>query len=66
MEWIMQNKDWIFSGIGVMLLGGIWGLFRKRKHDRGLTQNIKTGDFSNNIQSGKEINLTIGGKRNEE
>lgn len=28
--WIIENRDWIFSGIGVTLLLGIIGFIRKR------------------------------------
>ena len=32
MEWLARNCEWVFSGIGVALLGGLWGLIRyKRK-----------------------------------
>ncbi len=32
LDWIIKNKEWLFSGIGVVILTGIIGwIFRKRK-----------------------------------
>ena len=30
-DWIIQNKEWIFSGIGAVFLAGIFGWLFKRK-----------------------------------
>lgn len=63
LNWIIENKDWIFSGIGVTVLG-IVGYFIKRKFDkRKPSQTITSGDYSNNIQGGKDVNVTIGDKK---
>jgi hypothetical protein len=33
--WIVNNKDWLFSGIGVMVIGALYALFtRKRNQER--------------------------------
>ena len=65
MEWIVQNKEWLFSGIGVIFFGGFFGYVRKKKQNNGFSQKIKAGNLSNNIQGGKDVNITIGGKRHE-
>lgn len=31
MEWIQGNMEWIFSGIGIFVLGGIISVFRKNR-----------------------------------
>lgn len=31
MNWIISNKEWLFSGAGIVLLSGIFFLFKKRK-----------------------------------
>ncbi len=63
MEWIIQNKDWLFSGIGVVIITGIIGFFFKRKkHKTNPKQSIKSGDKSYNIQGGKNGKVTIGDK----
>ena len=35
MDWLITNKDWVFSGVGVLLLSGLFTLsWRKREHLR--------------------------------
>ncbi|EIF6157023.1 hypothetical protein NML04_01945 [Clostridium perfringens] len=64
MEWIIENKEWLFSGIGVTILVAIAGLFIRNKRDGKNVQTIKSGDNSTNIQSGEKVNINIGGKDN--
>lgn len=55
MEWIIENKEWIFSGIGVsaiLVFGGI--IFKKKRiDDSNIQQKQKSGKNSINIQIGK-------------
>jgi hypothetical protein len=54
-EFILENKKWIFSGVGVAIIGGLLGiLFHKRKK-----QNIKAGHSSTNIQTGNGSTISI-------
>ena len=64
LEWIIENKEWLFSGIGVTILVAIAGLFIRNKRDGKNVQTIKSGDNSTNIQSGEKVNINIGGKDN--
>src|ERR1700689_2472760 len=32
LDWIVQNKQWIFSGAGIAILGGLWWVFKKLFH----------------------------------
>jgi hypothetical protein len=52
---ILSNKEWLFSGIGVVIIGLILGVFFKKK--TGSSQIIKSGDSSNNVQAGRDINI---------
>ncbi|MNO34236.1 hypothetical protein D3C76_242670 [compost metagenome] len=64
MNWIADNKDWIFSGVGVMALS-IIGFFVKRRLDKEKkqpSQSINSGNNSNNVQGGNDVNVTIGDK----
>nr|DAZ57041.1 MAG TPA: hypothetical protein [Caudoviricetes sp.] len=55
MEWLARNCEWVFSGIGVALLGGLWGLIRyKRKAGKG-TVLQKSGSNSVNINAGRDV-----------
>lgn len=60
-EWIVENK--VLSGIGgtvlTLLAGGIAYLFKKKSKDEP-SQTINSGDNSNNIQGGNDVNVTIG------
>lgn len=54
MEWITENKDWLFSGVAIALPIAIIGwLISSRKHK----QIQKGGDNSSNIQVGGSINI---------
>ncbi|HGH7180305.1 TPA: hypothetical protein ACJMKL_002486 [Bacillus luti] len=59
MEWIIQNKEWLFSGIGVVIITGIIGLVFKNKTPN---QSITSGENSHNYQSGNDLNITVGEK----
>lgn len=50
-EWIIENKEWFFSGIGVFILGLILSLVYSRKKS-SISQNISSGNNSLNIQTG--------------
>ena len=53
-DYINSNKEWIFSGIGVFFLTLLIGfLFRRSKAE--VSQNIKAGDNSTNIQVGGDM-----------
>lgn len=62
LDWIMQNKEWLFSGIGVTLISVIVGLFVKNKYRGKKTyhQVINSGDKSTNIQGGRDVHVTFG------
>ncbi|QBQ54007.1 hypothetical protein E3U44_05395 [Nitrosococcus wardiae] len=53
LDYIMNNKEWIFSGIGVAVIS--WVSFRKSSNTK-MTQ--KSGDNSTNIQVGGSINVS--------
>lgn len=64
MDWIIENANWIFDGIGVTVVVAIAGLFFKKKLEDKNIQTINSGDNSTNIQGGKNVNVNIGGKEN--
>lgn len=53
MEWIINNKEWIFSGIGVTFISLIIGLLWKNK---STTMKQKSGKNSTNIQINGDYN----------
>ena len=65
MDWLIENKDWVFSGVGVMAITAIGGILFKKKNS-GKQQSIQSGDNSTNIQGGNNVRVEIGGKKDDE
>lgn len=55
MQWIIENKEWVFSGAGVFALSLLVALFFKNRNSTKQTQ--KSGKNSTNYQSGGDINI---------
>lgn len=41
-DFIIDNKEWLFGGVGIALIGGIINLFIKRKKRRQFTESNYT------------------------
>ena len=54
---IIDNKEWIFSGIGVAIIIGLIKFLLSRKS--GQQQSIKAGNSSTNIQTGNGASVTV-------
>ncbi len=60
MEWIINNKEWIFGGIGVAVISAIISLvvaLFKRKPKKTFDMIQKSGHNSTNIQIGGDCNV---------
>lgn len=55
MQWIIDNKEWVFSGIGVFALTLLVGFFVRNKSTTKQTQ--KSGPNSINYQAGGDIKI---------
>lgn len=56
--WINENKEWLFSGVGLVVLGWIFKLFFNKKKDKKENSNTfiqRSGDNSTNVQ-GNNVN----------
>lgn len=66
MTWINDNKEWLFSGVGIAIITLVFNAFKKRnKLNKLQPQNKqvqKNGNKSKNIQAGNDVNITNGGK----
>lgn len=60
MNWIVENKEWLFSGVLIAVPLALLGLFVSNKKSK---QVQKSGSNSNNIQVGGDIH--IGDKKND-
>jgi hypothetical protein len=57
-NWILRNKEWLFSGIGVALLTLVVAFVRRRRGDTGRLQHQVVAG-SQNMQAGHDINISL-------
>jgi hypothetical protein len=62
--WINDNREWLFSGIGVTIIaiiGSVLAWLRRRRHStRGaVQQTARSGNASQNIQAGRDVNIAL-------
>lgn len=55
MDWIIANKEWLFSGICVAVPLALLGWLLRKRAGRAQTQ--RSGDHSLNIQAGSDVNV---------
>ncbi|WP_341936873.1 hypothetical protein [Marinimicrobium sp. C2-29] len=55
-DWIIYNKQWLFSGAGLMVLAWIGRIVFKKKYASS-TQTIRSGDRSTNVQAGRDVSI---------
>lgn len=64
-EWLNENKEWLFSGGGVVFIGYVGTrFFRKNKEDLN-KQSIESGKNSKNYQAGRDISIKEGSDTDE-
>ncbi len=65
MDWIVQNKEWLLSGLLVVVPLTIFDWFISRKI-KIRKQIQKGGKSSTNIQAGRDININKGREDKDE
>lgn len=55
-DWVIDNKVWLFSGVGTVVIGWLVRLIFKKRNG-STNQKIRSGDNSINIQAGKDVNI---------
>lgn len=72
MEWIIDNKEWFFSGVGVFILGLIitffsWLFRKKQKSDDNISVSMKQkgGKNSKNYQSNGDMTINLISKNDD-
>lgn len=67
LSWFVDNKDWLFNGVGALLfifiLTWIARIFFKKRAVSS-SQVIHSGDSSTNIQAGRDVNVEMKKKGN--
>ena len=56
LAWVGSNKEWLFSGIGVLIISTVITLFIR--HRKSSKQIQKSGSNSVNIQVGGNLNIS--------
>jgi len=62
-KWILSNKEWLFSGIGVTFILGVISYFFQKKSS--INQSQKSGNNSYNIQAGGNLEVNFKDNREE-
>jgi|JI8StandDraft_1071087.scaffolds.fasta_scaffold20422_4 hypothetical protein len=57
MEWLGKNKEWIFSGIGVVIFAGLAGLISRWKSRACARQNQSIKNSTSVTQVGGSVNI---------
>lgn len=57
-DWFVSNKEWLFSGVGVVIVIGIWRAISKGRQS-SLSQSIQAGKNSTNVQAGHDANVQV-------
>lgn len=60
LDFLVGNKEWIFSGVGVAILAAIIRLFWMRKGQSSIEQSQKSGREATAYQAGRDIIITPG------
>jgi len=63
-SWLSEHYKWIFSGVGVTVIVGIFTLFFTKKQASS-SQIIRSGKGSTNIQSGRDVIIGTQTKKND-
>lgn len=53
-EWLLKNKEWLFSGVGVALVAPLVWLLRRKD---GVGQRQSSGSKSVNIQAARDVHI---------
>jgi len=63
-SWIIDNKDWLFSGAGVVVV--LWALrLIFKKTFKSSSQIIRSGNNSTNIQAGRDVKIRTTRKKSD-
>ncbi|MFT9817786.1 hypothetical protein [Lysinibacillus sp. NPDC056185] len=57
MNYLISNKEWIFSGIGVLILSVLIGYLKTKRESNPEFKNLKILNGNNNFQTDGEVNI---------
>jgi len=64
--WVIDNKEWLFSGVGLLVVAWVVRHIFKKKTYASSTQTIRSGDSSTNIQAGRDAKIVTKKMENDE
>lgn len=62
--WIIKNKEWLFSGVGLVVIAWVARLIFKKDYASS-TQTIHAGNNSTNVQAGRDVSMGTSKNRND-
>lgn len=62
--WVIHNKQWLFSGAGLVVVAWLVRLIFKKTYSSS-TQTIRSGDKSANVQAGRDVSIGTKKKGND-
>lgn len=54
--WFIDNKEWLFSGVGLVVVAWVGRLIFKKTYASS-PQTIRSGDSSTNVQAGRDVSI---------
>ena len=61
-NWILNNKEWLFGGLGLAILLGIWSFIKKFFFNKIFNKKSVTPTENNNSQKDQVIGIHVSGK----
>ena len=58
-RWLVENRQWVFSGIGVVVLGGAVAFIRRRMRSGPQRPNENATAHLRDVQAGRDINISL-------
>ena len=58
LKWVNENREWLFSGVGVAIIAAALAYIRRKWRTAAVEQSVRSGDTSQNIQAGRDINIS--------
>ena len=63
LDYLINNKEWIFSGIGIIVITGIGSLFKTKKRKLSISNNINSNNINSNNINSNNVNITVNERR---
>lgn len=65
MDWIKENMEWLFSGIGITVILGVIGFIKKKNNNNPSIKQVSKNNSIQIINKNGSINLNNNSKRED-